>query len=207
MKTGEVLARARRRLRVMVDHLPGSRRTQFASLGAALVILSFGLFVWPTAYRLTSLKAGNNVYPVRIHRITGRAQRLTLYGWNTIEPTPAKPETKELPLEERLKLQSTAWLTSSTGDGYLKCTTYNGSTWHLDEITVELRAWDAGRENVDGFVPDEAVGRRRTYRLSPDGFGGIGPLEDGDFSTRASFKVGQGEKWSYSIVTAKGWKD
>jgi len=52
----------------------------------ALAALLCAAFVWPTPYRYDHFTAGGTSLPVRIHRITGRAEILRLNGWEPLEP-------------------------------------------------------------------------------------------------------------------------
>jgi hypothetical protein len=55
----------------------------------AIVIIIFGWLVWPTPYRYTSMSYEGATFPIRIHRITGKAERLTpARGWLPTGPTP-----------------------------------------------------------------------------------------------------------------------
>jgi hypothetical protein len=74
-----------------------NRWMTIALILATLLVLLFGVFVWPTPYRYDKLHEDvQDVYTVRINRFTGRLQILTLYGWRSgpLEtPTPAPTPT------------------------------------------------------------------------------------------------------------------
>lgn len=49
---------------------------------AALLLLAFGWFGWPTPYE--HYRSGRT--PIRVHRLTGKVERLTLNGWQVVPP-------------------------------------------------------------------------------------------------------------------------
>lgn len=51
-----------------------------------LVCLAFAAFVWPTRYRYDHVTLGQDVYPVRIDRFTGRGEMLVPgHGWMGVD--------------------------------------------------------------------------------------------------------------------------
>lgn len=59
-----------------------------------LVLLVFAAFVWPTLYRNDHVTVDGDTYPVRIHRVTGRADMLVPEeGWIPVEQ-PAQDSTE-----------------------------------------------------------------------------------------------------------------
>lgn len=50
----------------------------------AVACLMIGIFFWPTLYRYDQLTSGTKTVPVRINRVTGNAQFLTIYGWRHV---------------------------------------------------------------------------------------------------------------------------
>lgn len=64
-----------------------SRRAVLSTV-ASLVVLAFGYLVWPTPYRYTTWTSGDATWPVRISRLTGRADLLTRIGWLPMAPAP-----------------------------------------------------------------------------------------------------------------------
>lgn len=67
------------------------KERQKALVIAGLVLLFlFGATVWPTLYRYDHITAGYS-RPVRIHRLTGQAEQLTLQGWRRMAPAPVEP--------------------------------------------------------------------------------------------------------------------
>jgi hypothetical protein len=62
------------------------RGTLRALLGLAL-LLAFLAFVWPSFYRYDHITLDGDTYPVRIHRITGHADVLSMDGWEPMAPS------------------------------------------------------------------------------------------------------------------------
>jgi len=54
----------------------------------ALLALAFAYLVWPSPYRYTSYAGG---FPVRVHRLTGRAEILRDDGWQPMQPRKLDP--------------------------------------------------------------------------------------------------------------------
>ncbi|MHB1095560.1 MAG: hypothetical protein ACYC3F_05245 [Gemmatimonadaceae bacterium] len=63
-------------------------RIHAGKLLAAGVLLVFGLFVWPTPYRYLTWRAEDIAWPVRVSRLTGRAELLSRIGWLPMAPEP-----------------------------------------------------------------------------------------------------------------------
>jgi multidrug resistance efflux pump len=51
---------------------------------AVIIFVFFSITVWPTFYRYDHIPWNDNIYTVRIHRITGHIDMLTIRGWRTI---------------------------------------------------------------------------------------------------------------------------
>jgi hypothetical protein len=49
-------------------------------------LAAWGWLVWPTPYRYTTWQAQDVTWPVRISRVTGRAEVLSRIGWLPMEP-------------------------------------------------------------------------------------------------------------------------
>jgi hypothetical protein len=63
----------------------------FIVCGALILIaaaIPFAIHVWPTKYRYDRIRLGEGYeFPVRIHRVTGDAERLTpSEGWRPLHP-------------------------------------------------------------------------------------------------------------------------
>jgi hypothetical protein len=48
---------------------------------AAVALLLWGVFVWPTAYRYDHYTADGTTRPIRMNRLTGMSQVWTPTGW------------------------------------------------------------------------------------------------------------------------------
>jgi hypothetical protein len=58
----------------------------FSGLVALVLIAAFAAFVWPTIWRYDHITIDGDVYPVRIHRVTGHADVLLPGdGWTPAE--------------------------------------------------------------------------------------------------------------------------
>ena len=63
-----------------------------------VAFLAFVLYVWPTPYRFDHVTVENDTYPVRIHRVTGRAEMLTPDdGWIPMQPEDDEPPRRSDP--------------------------------------------------------------------------------------------------------------
>lgn len=73
----------------LIMALNRSLRVCFVAFGTLAVLLLLGLFafyVWPTMYRYDHMGRGSGyTYPVRIHRVSGKAEMLTPYGWHEVK--------------------------------------------------------------------------------------------------------------------------
>jgi hypothetical protein len=59
------------------------------------LLTAWGWFVWPTPYRyVTSAHVYTAPATVRIHRITGDVDVLSLSGWKRLEPGPRNPNSR-----------------------------------------------------------------------------------------------------------------
>lgn len=115
----------------------GRIRSVSVAFGIAMLLVVVGgpmlWFVWPTPYRYDHIHIGSSVFPVRIHRLTGKTEILLPRGW---QERPASAEHKEkLPEKELSKLQGEAsWDTW----GHFAVSLYNGTEWRIDAITVRV---------------------------------------------------------------------
>jgi hypothetical protein len=50
------------------------------------VVAAFLAYGWPSLYRYDHISIDGDVYPVRIHRVTGDADMLTSDGWVPMAP-------------------------------------------------------------------------------------------------------------------------
>lgn len=163
------------------------RSTILATLGLAILVV-LALFVWPTVYRYDHMKLDTYDYPVRINRLTGKAEVLFPNGWHapTQQSQPAaKPQ--QLPSEDIAKLEGQPEMTNY---GWLEFHVYNGSNWNISEITVLVEVFDANK----------AQKISRPYRMT----GSVTPQGSSKFIAELGFTLTPGQTWTYSIVSAEG---
>jgi hypothetical protein len=121
---------------------------KLAAIGAAFAL---ALTVWPTLYRYDH--TGQTL--VRINRVTGHFEALQATGPQTASPTPTN-----LNSDDFAKLNGKAHAESSR----LKLEIYNGSSFALSEVTVEVRVLDdsgneiARRYRLAGQAQPESIG-------------------------------------------------
>jgi hypothetical protein len=164
-------------------------RFHYVAISGILVFAAaFLWFVWPTQYRYDRLGgSGPSSAPVRIDRLTGRAEILTWEGWKPLghsEPT----AHEDVPPSELARLDGQCKITS-IGNDQIACDIYNGSTWKLEEITINI--------TVSGLSRD--------YKFSA--FIGNGSrLENTTFQAILGFAV-TNQPWSWHIVRARGVRE
>ncbi len=61
---------------------------RFIAILILIVAVPFAIYVWPTKYSYDRIKLGESEFPVRIHRVTGAAERLDNAGWQALKPVP-----------------------------------------------------------------------------------------------------------------------
>lgn len=96
------------------------------------VVVSFGWFVWPTRYRYDRLQD----IPVRIDRLSGRAEGLGGRGWFPLKGADEATFNKELPASEVAKLRGQCQIDNDINR--IECDIYNGSDWTIDSVTISL---------------------------------------------------------------------
>src|SRR3972149_1322923 len=97
---------------------------RFEFLTLLLLTLLVGIFVWPTRFRYDRLKSGDSEFPVRIDRLTGRAEYFApRRGWIRDDLESFQP-SQELPPADLSKLNCNA---SIRPPGLFECELYNGS--------------------------------------------------------------------------------
>jgi hypothetical protein len=118
---------------------------------------------------------------------------LTPMGWKrTSDDTVAvHREEKELLPEELAKVTGEAQITNY---GWLEFQVYNGSTWTLNEVTVQVEVFDVHK----------AQKISRLYRLIPEPYASRGPQTNAKFHAALGFTLDKGETWSFSVSSAKG---
>ncbi len=163
-----------------------------------LALLLVGIFVWPTRYRYDRISSASYAGVIRTDRLSGKSQQFEPgTGWVSLQSAQHDRHVpsleQDLPKEELAKVE----LQKCGGkDVTLVCELYNGSTWNISRIVVEV-AFLKGSAN-------EAK-TRRVYAmraaLSP-----VKPLTDGFFSVLAAPKLWPGQQWGTRLIAAKGTK-
>ncbi len=64
---------------------------RFITILIFVAAVPFAIYVWPTKYAYDQIKLGDSQFPVRIHRMTGEAEFLTLRR-PANSPTPRQSE-------------------------------------------------------------------------------------------------------------------
>jgi hypothetical protein len=107
------------------------------TLSAAFVVIlicTVAVFIWPTLYRFDKMHMSGDIFPVRIHRITGNTEILYPSGWIELK-TEGAAKLHELAKEDINKLSGK--LIVST-EGYFKARIYNGTQKKISEIIVNV---------------------------------------------------------------------
>ncbi len=166
-----------------------------ALVGVLLIIGVIGLFVWPTRYRYDRMKVQENDLPVRIDRLTGRTEYLTLTGWMVVgnEKGNGKSESDDQDLAG-LDLAKIAGTSSITNYGSMQFEAYNGSDQTVTEVTVRVTVYDVHGNQV----------LERLYRLLPEFGFGLAPKSSGKFQASLGFTIESGQRWTFSVDSAKG---
>jgi len=142
------------------------------------------------------MKVGNNVSPVRIDRLTGRTEVLSLSsGWRQLG-VKRLDASIELPLPD----SELSKLTGKASINYkrIECDVYNGSNWTVSEVTVKIII-----KNSNGT--EELA---REYRLTPKYAlaENCASLTSQTFDADLGFSLEEKQTFSWNIVSAKGTK-
>jgi hypothetical protein len=168
------------------------KKSLILALLCTAILVGLGVFVWPTRYRYDHVKMGENDFPLRTDRLSGRSEMLTpQYGWHTLgrpAETQNLPVIQELPTERLAKLEGQA---SVDDVGWIEVHVYNGSDWTVSEITVLVTVLDAQNNQI----------LSRPYRLAG---GPSTPQSDTRFRDSLGFTLAKGQAWTWSITSAKG---
>src|SRR5262245_12487017 len=70
-----------------------STMQRFITILILVATVPFAIYVWPTKYAYDQIKLGDSQFPVRIHRLTGEADFLTLAGWRPLKPGTAQTDS------------------------------------------------------------------------------------------------------------------
>lgn len=114
---------------------------------------------------------------VRTNRLTGDSEVLAMGKWVRVR---AEGPVEDMTSAQIGKLKGEA---SIDGQGQLRVSLYNGTSFELKEITVEVTL----RQGRDGKILLD-----RLYRVTPNLDGG-GPFEMASFETDAGFSQDSGE--------------
>jgi len=118
------------------------QKFRLLAAGAILIMIaSFATFVWPTRYRFAAMKG----VPVRIDRVSGRPERLTADGWESLGP--ADDQVSSLPAGARSAITQRG---ATIKDGMLVAVVFNDSEWRLRSLKIWVSVKDArGVQKVD----------------------------------------------------------
>lgn len=157
---------------------------------AGIIVLLFGIGVWPTMYRYDHLSVSGGTYPVRIHRCSGKTEILWGgEGWFAVAgKLSLDKKINTLPKDQLGKLEARFDFSSS---GEIEAEIYNGTDRVINAIKVEVTVLSATGVQV----------LRRTYVLSPLGSGN--PLTVSLFQARGGLQIQGGEKVSGKLVDAE----
>lgn len=164
------------------------------------IAVGFVLYVWPTRYRFDHTNIAGRRLPVRIDRITGNPEILTVNGWTPLKKPKdtLTPKKASEPKEETFypdypeDVAGRAGLKATYDNRVIwEASLYNGSEWRLTELLVEL----------------SYKGLKREYRMPCS----IEPKSSGTCSTEVDTDVVL--KWDdnnqkhpdWSIISAKGY--
>ncbi len=171
----------------------------FTLLVALSAAGAFGICVWPTRYRYDQVKMHDNVFPIRIDRISGATYLFDGYGW---QPADDDPAIVPLPSDEISKLQADSAQFDSLTDT-LSCKIYNGSSYRVKEVVVHLQV--KSPKSVDFGAPAEYRITARDYRLTyPDDY--VERLQVQTLQAPIGFVPAEDDTWSWRIVGASGIK-
>lgn len=102
-----------------------------------LIAVALAFFVWPTPYRYDRIVGPRGQsFPVRVNRVTGNAEMLSVEGWQPLHSTsknlsPPRRPTKVRSLDfVRIDLSQLEW----DSVGYLEGPIYNPTPYTLEEL-------------------------------------------------------------------------
>lgn len=172
-----------------------------------VIVVCFAFLVWPTVYQYEHIGTSGASHRVRIHRLSGQTDFLTVAGWKRWGGD-SNAKLVSLPVNELPKLQGEANFHTNE----LSCTIYNGTKYQINEIVINVTVTrlpdivDRVFAEQRGTRPPppgvEIVVIDRDYRLKRGSF--TDPLETGIFSEYVGFEPQQDQKWSWHIKSAKG---
>lgn len=174
---------------------PSARTVWVASFLLALSLAA--IFIWPTRYRYDHVLTPGYSGPIRTDRLTGRVQQFQPgVGWVTAHPAqtagPSLAPQQNLPKSalDKVVLQECR---SKEGSGTLVCELYDGSTWNIKEVIVEVTVQkDAG----------PVAEMRRQYAMRA--VFPIKPFTDGICEVWAAPYLWPSQRWHSHLIAAKG---
>jgi len=133
------------------------------------------------------MKLGDNNYPVRTDRLTGKTEVLAQGGWIEFPKPERDRQDQDLPVEpdELTKITGHAGLDTV---GYFKGDIYNGNAFDLASVVVEVEVQN----------PDKSTDFTRTYDLRET----FRALSDTEIIERTDISLGRGQSISWSIKSA-----
>lgn len=159
---------------------------------AAALLIAFGLFVWPTPYRPDRIQLKDGVsLPVRINRVTGKAEALYPDGWRSMpaidKSHPESLKSMLAPDRGGINLSQLRWSSSS----YIQGPVYNPTNYTLRELVIRVEVYD----KKNGKKRLERDYRETTY---------INARTAGNIIFNAGFSLEPGQSWNIHVVDAKG---
>ena len=158
-------------------------------IGLVAVVLGIIAFtVWPTLYRYDRIQLQGTIFPVRIHRLTGKTEILQGFtGWQQVGAN--RSETSPLKNVSPSDLAKIDGTLSLTDYGWIEAHLYNGTSKKLDTVTVEVTLY-----NSDGGVQ-----LSRQYKLGPTGGD---PLQSSKFIVESGIYFQKGQRFEWRMVSA-----
>jgi len=154
-------------------------------------ILLFAWLIWPTPYYYDQIKMKDNVFPVRINRLTNAADVLYPTGWkNLSNPQHSGRDNSTLETADLAKLEGKAYLDGS----WIKARIYNGTEFTVSHIDVQLTV--TGLDSLSNFS--------RRYRLYPGLEGSGKPLSMTEYSANTGEYLYSHPKFEWQILAATG---
>ena len=148
----------------------------------------------------TYLQQGNFQFRVNAH--SGRTDRLTIAGWEPVSfDKPAETLTSELlGFLFGLELKNGAWTAGpfNVGPGEICFDMENKSDYVIRDVTVAI--------NLDP-KPADAARTDDSVTLTKVGNGLLGKSATSKFCGKAPRKLPDGSNWSFTLVSASGWKE
>lgn len=172
-----------------------TKKTVAVTISGLLILLFISWFIWPTPYQYSEMKVSNNVYPVRINRLTGATEMLLPNGWKKLESEkgPVVKNSISIPASESSKLEASGRISGSSFIADI----YNGTDWVITNLEIQLTV-----KNRDGSTRFS-----RRYRIWCTKAGNRGePLTSSSYSCDLGGYY-EPVKFEWSILSANGFRD